>query len=125
MNADLNNAVAIIASARQAERLPDVLLQLNKDFQRAGLPPLTKGIASEVTESDADLARLLQERLYQLLMENFDGYLNLMYSVDVPQRIFRELRITDAVEVARQMATAILVREWQKVRMRAGLEPGM
>ena len=123
MDADLNHAAALLASARKSGRLHELTGQLGKDFLRAGLPPFPATGDREGEPTDADLARLLQERLYRLLMENFDGYLNLMYAVDVPQRIFRELRITDAVEVARQMTAVVIAREWQKVQLRAGLEP--
>ena len=124
MDADLNAAAGIIASARETGRLPQLLAQLDKDFRSAGHLPFTGAADPSGEAPDARYVELLQERLYRLLMEDFDGYLNLMYSVDVPQRIFRQLRITDAVEVARQMAAAVLGREWQKVRFRAGMGPG-
>ena len=49
------------------------------------------------------------------MMEHFSEYLNLLYVVDVPESQFKQIEITDAVEVADQMTFLILKREYQKV----------
>ena len=48
-------------------------------------------------------------------MEHFAEYLNLLYIVDVPEREFQYIEVTDAVEVADQVTFLILKREYQKV----------
>jgi hypothetical protein len=47
-----------------------------------------------------------------------------MYAVDVPEREFRTLQVTDAVEVAGQVVLVLLRREWQKVWSRATYDSG-
>ena len=51
-------------------------------------------------------------------MERFDQYLNLMYAIDVPEREFKGINVTDAVEVATQVTFLLLRREWKKIEFR-------
>jgi hypothetical protein len=43
--------------------------------------------------------------------------------VDVPERSFREIPLTDAVEVAAEVSFLILQREWQKVLSKQKYNP--
>lgn len=117
MERGFDTAEALLAHAGELGLRPALFAQLRKDFERASVPfPLRDQPADGVT--DAAWAQALQESLYRLLMERFDAYLNLMYAADVPERDFRDLHLTDAVDVARQVALVLLRREWQKVWMR-------
>jgi len=49
----------------------------------------------------------------------FTVYLNLLYVIDVPEKAFKEIAITDAVDVAEQVSFLILKRELQKVRLKS------
>ena len=51
-------------------------------------------------------------------MERFDLYLNLMYAADVPEREFKGVQVTDAVDVATQVTFLLLKREWKKIEFR-------
>ena len=90
-----------------------LVAQLKKDFTRVNLEiDLNKGIGSE------ELQVVIREKLYFLLMERFTEYLNLMYAVDIPERVFKDLKITDTVDVAEQVMFLIFKRELQKVMLR-------
>ncbi len=116
-------AEALLAHAGELGLRPALLAQLRKDYERASVPfPLRDQVAEAL--SDAAWAQALQESLYLLLMERFDAYLNLMYAADVPEREFRDLQLTDAVDVARQVSLVLLRREWQKVWMRRTYDKG-
>ncbi len=116
-------AEALLAHAGELGLRPALLAQLRKDYERASVPfPLRDQVAEAL--SDAAWAQALQESLYLLLMERFDAYLNLMYAADVPEREFRDLQLTDAVDVAQQVSLVLLRREWQKVWMRRTYDKG-
>ncbi|MBC2838714.1 hypothetical protein [Robiginitalea sp. SC105] len=118
----------LLSFAEQAGGYTLLIDQVRKDFNRAGLAdPLGSRAVSANTDNPAEtpgypdaeqLEQLLRETIYRLLLEDFDGYLNLMYAVDIPENAFKNLRVTDAVEVAGQVALLLLMREWQKVRTR-------
>jgi hypothetical protein len=51
-------------------------------------------------------------------MERFADYLNVLYVVDVPEQAFKQIELTDVVEVAREVCLLILEREWQKIQLK-------
>ena len=108
------NSLSLLQGATAETLYKDLVKQLSRDFHRANIPcTFDEGILPE------DLLARLKEKLYVLLLEDFNDYLNLMYMVDVPERAFRNLELTDAVEVAEQLTFLILRREWQKVWIKA------
>jgi hypothetical protein len=54
-------------------------------------------------------------------MEDFDGFLNLMYAADIPEFEFRTAVFEDPVEAADAALEILINREWQKVCLRAGI----
>lgn len=98
---------------RKAEReglYHKLIAQLEKDFSLANVSmPLGEEIAPE------ELAILLKEKLYVLLMEKFDEYLNLLYIIDVPEKALAKMTAIDAVDVSQHVTYLVLKREFQKV----------
>lgn len=121
---EFEDAEALLAYAGELGLRHALLAQVRKDFERASVPLPIAGATPEAEATDRQWVRGLQESLYRLLMENFDGYLNLMYAADVPEREFRGLQVTDAVDVAGQVVLLLLRREWQKVWIRATYDSG-
>jgi hypothetical protein len=117
MKTNFTDAGELLDYAVKSGRLKLLLSQLQKDYERANISfPLLGAIGSE-----PDPSRILQdlrESLYFLLMERFDQYLNLMYAIDVPEREFKGINVTDAVEVATQVTFLLLRREWKKIEFR-------
>jgi len=106
---------ATILQQATGQRLYDaLLLQLQKDFGLANCY-----IDLEKSTPPEQLQKELHERVYILLMEKFTEYLNLLYVIDVPEKAFKNIKVTDAVEVAEQVAFLILKREFQKVSLKA------
>ncbi|AKA35470.1 hypothetical protein [Flagellimonas lutaonensis] len=87
-----------------------ILDQLNKDFTLANIDLQFGGNTPPKV-----LKKRLHEKLYVLLLERFSDYLNLMYVIDIPERAFKNIEPTDAVEVAEKVTFLLLGREWQKV----------
>lgn len=88
-----------------------LLKQLEKDFLLANC-----NIKLENSIAPHDLAILVKEKLYVLLMERFDEYLDLLYIIDVSENDLRKIDAMDAVEVADQVSFLVLERELEKIR---------
>jgi len=65
-----------------------------------------------------ELFEMIQEKLYVLLMEKFDAYLNLMYVIDVPEKKLKYIKTSDVVEVSKEVVFLVLERECQKVLLK-------
>ena len=114
MNLDFSNVDELLKKAKDENLFEKLLLQLLKDF---GLANIQIDIVSSVLPEE--LKNILHEKVYVLLMERFSEYLNLLYIVDVPEKAFKEIHVTDVVEVAEQVSFLILKREMQKVLLKA------
>lgn len=98
----------------QSQGLYDALVaQVKRDFTRVNLE-LTLCQNPKAKE----LQTVIREKLYFLSMERFPEYLNVMYAVDIPERAFKNLDITDAVDAAEQVTFLLLKRELQKVELK-------
>lgn len=111
---EFDNSHTLLKAASAQALYKALVVQLIKDFKRANV---AHGFNQEMDPEELYIA--LKEKLYVLLLEDFTDYLNLMYMVDVPERAMKELELTDAVEVADQLAFLVLRREWQKVWLKA------
>ncbi|PIF00930.1 MAG: hypothetical protein CR994_04420 [Maribacter sp.] len=104
------NSNELLANAQAENLYGKLVLQLKKDFGLANIPiDLADNVSPE------DLWTFMHEKIYFLVMEKFPDYLNLLYVVDVPEKAFRQIHVTDAVEVAEQVSLLVLKREFQKV----------
>lgn len=113
MKLDVVNSGELIHLANEQLLFSQLVKQLEKDFLRANI---LWDMPKDITGSE--LVSSLREKLYYLIMERFPEYLNLLYVIDVPEKEFQHLEITDAVEVADQMTFIVLKREFQKVWFR-------
>lgn len=108
-----NEALQILETAATEALYDKLVLQLSKDFEMANVS------MDELTAvSPREVVVLLREKIYRLILEDFTAYLNLLYVIDVPEKAFKELELTDVVEVADQVGYLILKRELLKVRLK-------
>lgn len=108
------NSTELLANAEKNDLYKKLVAQLIKDF---GLANIHIGLSPDVHPEG--LKSVLKEKIYHLIMERFSEYLNLLYIVDVPEKAFKEITVTDVVEVADQVAFLILKRELQKVWLKS------
>jgi len=113
MNKEVSQSLQLLRKVDENELYHKLVIQLQKDFDRASIPI---AIPEQVTPSQLEI--LLNEKIYFLLMERFSEYLNLLYAIDIPESVFKDVKVTDAVDVSKQVAFFILEREFQKVRLR-------
>ncbi len=111
---EFENSLKLLRGASAQTLYKALINQLIKDFGRANISS-----SFHVEMAPEELLSALKEKLYVLLLESFDDYLNLMYLIDVPESAFKNLELTDAVEVSEQLSFLILRREWQKVWLKA------
>lgn len=107
---DFSDSTALFQMAQKEQLYQKLVAQLQKDFSLANVDiDLLPDIAP------AELKKLLHEKLYYLILEKFAEYLNLMYVIDVPEKAFKDMQLTDVVEVSEQATLLVLKRELQKV----------
>ena len=107
---NFRNSTELLQNAQESELYAKLVVQLEKDFSLSNIPmDIGSGISAD------ELKAVLLEKIYYLIMERFSEYLNLLYIVDVPEKAFKEIQVTDVVDVAEQVSFLILKREMQKV----------
>jgi hypothetical protein len=104
----------LFQTAQKEQLYLKLVAQLQKDF---ALSNIDIDLSSDI--KPAELKTILNEKIYYLILEKFTEYLNLLYVIDVPEKAFKEIRVTDVVEVAEQVTFLILKRELQKIRLKA------
>lgn len=110
MTFDYSNSEMLLEIAHREKLYLKLVAQLRKDFGLANIPvEIPDNVNSKVLPS------LIREKVYYLILEKFDEYLHLLYVIDVPEKAFKHIHMTDVVEVAEQMTLLILKRELQKV----------
>ncbi len=107
------NSTELIQSATKNKLYLKMVAQLEKDFGLANIP-----MEFSVNLEPMELKTVLHEKIYVLILEKFSDYLNLLYIVDVPEKVVKNIVATDVVEVAEQVSFLILKRELQKVWLR-------
>lgn len=113
MDINIHSNKHILRKAKELNLYDKLVFQLQKDFDRSNIDIIFSH--SQIMPSPEMLTSQLREKIYFLLMERFSDYLNLLYVIDIPESSFKNLKVTDAVEVADQVTFLILKREWQKV----------
>lgn len=114
MGLNFLNSTQLLQKAEENRLYRKLVAQLRKDF---GLANVAFDIVRDIAPND--LKTELHEKIYYLIMERFPEYLNLLYVIDVPEKAFGEIQVTDVVEVAEQVSFLILKREMQKVWLKA------
>lgn len=106
----MDASLAILKSAKQQSLYDSLIHQLNKDFVRAGID---SNFSTE--DKHEALARNLVACIYEVIISDFEKYLNLLYAIDVSEARIKELPAQFVHELAEEVAILILEREFLKV----------
>ena len=87
-----------------------LIQQLNKDFLLTNL-----NTKFEPNCTPANLKKSLHDVLLQLITNQYDDYLNLMYRIDIAERELLKIKNDNLTEIVEQLIFVILKREYQKV----------
>lgn len=110
MKINVDSSRQLVQVALSDSLFEKLVKQVEKDFILANIPlKITKTI------DGISFIALIREKVYYLMMEHFAEYLNLMYIIDIPEKEFEHIKITDTVDVADQVTLLILKREYKKV----------
>ena len=93
-----------------------LIQQLNKDFH---LTNLSVKFSPETTP--VDLKKSLQGVLLQLITDQYDDYLNLMYRIDISENDLLKIEGDQLSVTIEQITFLILKREYQKVWFKSRL----
>lgn len=108
-----NDVLSLLLKSKEENLFVNLLKQLEKDFHLANISfKLPDDISPE------NLVVLVKEKLYVLLMERFDEYLNLLYVIDVSENVLKKIEVVDAVDVAEKVSFLVLKREYDKVHLK-------
>lgn len=110
MESNFNNSLEILRQAQQELLYAALLKQVRKDFTLANVD-----IKISEDAEPSHLKDVLREKIYVLLLEHHQRYMNLLYVVDIPETEIEKLQALDAVDTASEVCFLILKREWKKV----------
>lgn len=119
MAKELHTSAEVLKEAASLHLYQKLVVQLTKDFALASIP-----FYPQEGVSPDELKVMLREKIYVLLLERFQDYLNLLYIIDVPETSFSKGETKDAIEMADEACYLILKREWQKVWLRQSYGEG-
>ncbi|MGX1928689.1 hypothetical protein [Flagellimonas sp. 2504JD4-2] len=110
MKSNFNTSLEILQSAQKELLFHTLLQQIQKDFALAN-------VDLKLSEDMEPLRfkEVLREKIYFLILEKFQQYLNLLYVVDISEGEVRKMSSLDAADASAEMCFLILKREWQKV----------
>ncbi len=114
MQSNFNTSMELLEIVRREELYPKLLHQIKKDFDMANVPiNIPRDISPEQLKS------AIHEKIYYLIVEKFQEYLNLLYVVDISEKEVKKIAPSDVVDVSAEVSFLLLKREWQKVWYRA------
>ncbi|WP_372793308.1 hypothetical protein [Lutibacter sp.] len=104
------NALELLQKVEVENLYQHLIMQLNKDFQLSNLSE-----NFELSYTPIQLKKVLNKLVLNLLTNNYDDYLNLMYRIDVPEKELATLKAENLETTVEQITFLILKREYQKV----------
>ncbi|MCK0160794.1 hypothetical protein [Allomuricauda sp. F6463D] len=114
MQSNFDTSLELLEIVRQKQLYPKLLKQIKKDFDLANVPiSISEDIYPE------ELKSTIHEKIYYLIMEKFQDYLNLLYVVDISEKEVKKIPPSDVLEISAEVSFLLLKREWQKVWFKA------
>lgn len=110
MLSNFNNSLELLEVIQKEQLYNQLLTQLKKDFKLANVP-----IKLPMDVTPSELKSLLHEKIYFLIVERFQDYLNLLYVVDISEQEVKKIALSDVVDISAEVSFLLLKREWQKV----------
>lgn len=114
MLSNYSTSLELLEAVQREQLYKKLIQQIKKDFDLANI-----SIQIPLDIIPTELKSTIHEKLYVLLVERFDQYLNLLYVVDISEREVKNIQALDAVDVTAEVTFLLLKREWQKVWYKA------
>ncbi|MDO9274349.1 MAG: hypothetical protein Q7T92_02235 [Lutibacter sp.] len=94
-----------------------LIAQLNKDFQLANV-----AVSFNITNSPVQLKKQLFAVLLNLITNQYDDYLTLLYRIDVPENELAKLMNDNLTGSIEDITYLVLKREYQKVWLKQNFD---
>lgn len=104
------NSLELLKSIEVENLYLRLIEQLNKDFQLANV-----AVSFDITNSPVQLKKQLFAVLLNLITNQYDDYLNLLYRIDVPESELAKLINDNLTASMEEITYLVLKREYQKV----------
>lgn len=104
------NSLELLKSIEVENLYVRLIEQLNKDFQLANV-----AVSFDTTNSPVQLKKQLFAVLLNLITNQYDDYLNLLYRIDVPESELAKLLNDNLTSSMEEITYLVLKREYQKV----------
>ena len=104
------NSLELLKSIEVENLYVRLIEQLNKDFQLANV-----AVSFATTNSPVQLKKQLFAVLLNLITNQYDDYLNLLYRIDVPESELAKLLNDNLTSSMEEITYLVLKREYQKV----------
>ncbi|AEM70839.1 hypothetical protein Murru_1799 [Allomuricauda ruestringensis DSM 13258] len=114
MLSNFKNSLELLEAVQKEQLYQKLLQQLIKDFELANVPI---NIPLDITPEQ--LKSTIHEKVYYLIVEKFQNYLNLLYVVDIAESEVKKITPSDVVDISAEVSFLLLKREWQKVWYKA------
>ncbi len=114
MLSNFNNSLELLEVIQKEQLYNELLIQLRKDFELANVP-----IKFPSDVAPQELKSIIHEKIYFLIVERFQDYLNLLYVVDISEQEVKKIVPSDVVDISAEVSFLLLKREWQKVWYRS------
>ncbi|WP_442267499.1 hypothetical protein ACSIGC_07435 [Tenacibaculum sp. ZS6-P6] len=110
MSQNYQNSLALLNQVVDKKLYEQLIYQLNKDFQLVGLD-----VVFHKESTPLALKTKLQETVKYLLLNDSDGYYNLLYRIDVSEASLKGINISEIDYYSEEVAFLILKRVRKKV----------
>ena len=113
MKSELSKSLVLLESISDQQLYTNLIAQLNKDFMLAGTD-----FSFEKELSPHVLVKVVRSAIHDLIVNDFNNFLNLLYVVDISEYQIRKLDTSNPEILADEITPILLKRVWKKVWLR-------
>ncbi|WP_299623297.1 hypothetical protein [uncultured Tenacibaculum sp.] len=110
MSQNYQDSITLLTEVVDNKLYEKLINQLNKDFQLVSLD-----VVFHKESSPLVLKTKLQEVVKSLLLNDSDGYYNLLYRIDVSEISLKNINTSEIDSYSEEVTFLILKRVWKKV----------
>ncbi|CAL2106815.1 conserved hypothetical protein [Tenacibaculum sp. 190524A02b] len=110
MTPTYENSLDLLTGVSKEPLYQALIHQLNKDFYLAGID-----VTLENNQSPQQLKETIEEIVSQLITNDFNSFLNLLYRIDIPENKVLNYESFSIEVYTKKVAFVILKRIWKKV----------
>lgn len=114
MKPEITSAKLVVQTAIKEQLYVELVKQLNKDFELSNI----RTVFLETTAPEFLIVQL-EKSIEQLILEDFDSFLNFLYRVDLSEKKVKAIIAEYPGKYVKEITFLVVKREWQKVWFRS------